>query len=139
MSEPNEITLKRRDPCTMCGQSIHAEENLKEANRKLETVSRAVDISEKICDASTDKQVELSCTFDEAIAYITLEQTEKERDAALARVKVLEEALKEYKSRCPNCGGQGWYPTYDGDGNEQQQAQCEWCDLAIQTLSPQEG
>ncbi len=72
------------------------ERELEEANRKLDTVKRAVDIAEQLVDAQTDKQCELSTSMNEAIAFITLEQTEKERDAALARVRVLEEALKPF-------------------------------------------
>ncbi len=28
---------------------------------------------------------------------------------------------------CERCGGQGWYPAFDGHGNEIHQEQCEAC------------
>ncbi len=28
---------------------------------------------------------------------------------------------------CERCGGQGWYPAFDGHGNETHQEQCEAC------------
>lgn len=28
---------------------------------------------------------------------------------------------------CEQCGGQGWYPRFDGHGNETHQEQCEAC------------
>lgn len=28
---------------------------------------------------------------------------------------------------CEQCGGQGWYPWFDGHGNETHQEQCEAC------------
>lgn len=40
---------------------------------------------------------------------------------------------------CPNCGGQGWYPTFDGEGNELSQEQCQWCferDAALAAPQP---
>lgn len=55
-----------------------------------------------------------------------LRELTAERDEALS-------ALRDYASRCPNCGGVGWFMR--GHMDQPEQEQCEWCDLALMTIA----
>lgn len=72
---------------------------------------------------------------------------EAERDELRAQLDKLQAENAGLKgllgsSSCPNCGGQGFYPTFDGEGNETGVEQCQWCDertKALATPAPATG
>jgi hypothetical protein len=51
----------------------------------------------------------------------------RQLDEARKREAALVEQLKDAVTWCPDCGGQGWYPQMNGDGEEVEQCQCERC------------
>jgi hypothetical protein len=64
---------------------------------------------------------------------------QKQLDALREKCARLEDALKIYKTRCPNCGGVGWYAKQSLMDSQPEQVQCDWCYDAEQALSGSAG
>lgn len=101
------------------------EQELAEARAKLAAVHRAVIIAEKMNDEQTEVQAALSDSFNEAMAYDVLEQTEKERDTALADAKAAREELIHTRRAM-----ESRYDCHAGPGTTQ-----EGCGVCITCLS----
>jgi hypothetical protein len=64
----------------LIGYANQLRKELKEANTKLQTVSKAIEKAQALNDAKSDNEVAAEASFSEAMAYINAELLEKERD-----------------------------------------------------------